>query len=95
MPVVGQTSYTAGVTYSPYAASRPASLIRKGSGYWNEDEEDEPTTPVVPQDPSGDPVGYIDTPLGDTPYVLFLLLMAFYLLKKTKTKIHFFNHKNL
>ena len=92
MPVVGNTSYTAGVTYSPYAASRPASLIRRGSNPWDENEEDEPT-PVESQDPSGDPVGYITTPLGDTPFVLFSLLIAFYLLKKTKTNI--FIHKNL
>jgi hypothetical protein len=41
--------------------------------------------------PDGEAVGVLDTPVGDVPMVMMILLMAVYLLKKTKI----FIHKNL
>ena len=81
-PVVGYTSYTSSASYGPAAsAPRPGSIRRGG---WEEDVEEQ------------EPIGQMTvSPVGDVPMVLMVLLMAFYLLKKTKTKIHFFNHKNL
>ena len=77
-PVVGYTSYTATEQYSPMANAPRPGSIRRNS--W-EDEED--------------PIGQVTvSPVGDVPVVLMILLMAVYLLKKTKIKIHFFNHKN-
>ena len=78
-PVVGYTSYTSSASYGPAASAPRPGSIRRNS--W-EDEED--------------PIGQVTvSPVGDVPVVLMILLMAVYLLKKTKTKIHFFNHKNL
>ena len=75
-PVVGYTSYTSTETYSPGAyAPRPGSIRRWGE----EDVEDK------------EAIGYINTPVGDVPVALMILLMAVYLLKKSKI----FIHKNL
>ena len=79
-PVVGYTSYTSSANYGPAAsAPRPGSIRRDG---WEE--------------PDDDPIGQLTvSPVGDVPVVMMILLMAVYLLKKSKTKIKFFNHKNL
>ena len=78
-PVVGYTSYTSTETYSPGAyAPRPGSIRRDS---WGEDDVEEQ-----------EPIGQITvTPVGDVPMVLMILLMAVYLLKKSKI----FIHKNL
>ena len=74
-PVVGYTSYTSTEQYSPMANAPRPGQIRR----------DEWTFP------DGEEVGVLDTPVGDVPMVMMILLMAVYLLKKTKI----FIHKNL
>jgi len=61
-PIVGQTSYTSASSDLKIGQYRPGS-IRRGI----DDEED---------DPSGDPIGLIDTPVGE-PMVLLMLAFLF------------------
>ena len=77
-PVVGYTDYTATEPYSPMAnAPRPGQIRRDGSNPFGEDVEDEYPIGVMPV-----------SPVGEVPMVLMILLMAVYLLKKTKLFIH-------
>ena len=64
-PTTSVTVYSPG-SCSPYGS--PSRLLRGSI----DDEED---------DPSGDPIGYLDTPIGDALLPLLLMLIAYMILK--------------
>lgn len=74
-PIVGQTSYTSTASYNPLEQSIPKNM-RRGI----DDEED---------DPSGDPVGSIDTPIGDIPFVWMVIMACLFagITKKRKNRL--------
>ena len=78
-PVVGTTSYTSEI-YAPATTETPSAHTHPGMIRRSEWDF-----------PEGQEVGVIDTPVGDVPVVMMILLMAVYLLKKSKI----FIHKNL
>lgn len=71
-PIVGQTSYTAGSSDLKIGQYRPGS-IRRGI----DDEEDDPT---------GDPIGLIDTPVGEIPLLMMLVMACLYAILTKKRK---------
>lgn len=67
-PIVGQTTYTSSASFEPVGQSAPYRM-RRGM-----DDED----------PEGDAVGNIDTPVG-SPLVLLLFAVLFIVLKRKKS----------
>ena len=71
-PVVGQTTYTSTASFNPVDQAVPK-RIRRGI----DDEE---------EDPSGDPVGYLDTPVGEIPLLMMLVMACLYAILTKKRK---------
>jgi hypothetical protein len=72
-PTMNTTVYTPGSSTPFGAPTRPR---RSGSGDIDEEEDD----------PIGDPMGYIDTPVGE-PLVLLLMAVVYLILLKKRKKV--------
>ena len=72
-PIVGKTGYISAESYLPYqsALTTPQRQQRRGM-----DDED----------PEGEEIGLIDTPIGDTPFLIMALMAVVYLILLKKRK---------
>lgn len=79
--VVGTTSYTGSMSYTPDA--RPGNIRRNTSGWGNPDDDDDENPPI----------GVAPTiPIGDTPWILIMLFLFAYIGKKQYLCSRFVKH---